>query len=431
MPRILLINPPVYDLRLDWARWHQPCGLLQLGHLLRAQGNDVRLIDCLQPQNGGRIQRKRHDTIMTGPHEFPRWQFGLSWDQIDKIIERQRDENWYPHAIYVTCLMTFWWEGARDLIRLLRKWFPKTHIALGGTYPFYAPQHAKKHIKGVHFDPEIGSKAKNYATDFRLYGNRPPFFAGLFLYRSSPERIVGEIETKLRYGVREFAFFDEAIPGKNPKHFERVLNLIIQKGLNIKLKALGNLSPRALTKTLVKKMRDAGYRQIFLHDDIALGSALNGDLSAYEHGIQLLLEHGGYHPRTDEITAMVLVGVPGEDIEHVVERLTRTASVVGSVNLVPYQPTPGTETYARHLSYLNEIPLELQNAKLFPFAKLNNVDFSEYQELIRLGALLNSKYRSTTFNFLGDNEIATMARKSIADEAWRPKPIVRIPLISQ
>jgi len=119
--RILLVNPPIYDVRFDWARWHQPCGLLQVGSLLRARGNDVQLIDCLQPDNGNRVQRRKLDAIPVEGLALRRWSFGLTWDQIEERIAELKEEKWKPDAIYVACMMTFWWEGARDLIRKLRE----------------------------------------------------------------------------------------------------------------------------------------------------------------------------------------------------------------------------------------------------------------------------------------------------------------------
>jgi hypothetical protein len=327
-------------------------------------------------------------------------------------------------------MMTFWWESTRDLIqRIQEDWFPKARITLGGTYTSLCPEHAKENIPGVHFSPKIGKDAKNQPTDFSLYED-PPRFAGIFLNRThSANQIANEIEKKIAIGVREFAFFDQEIPGESPEHFENVLDLIVERKIEVKFRALGNLSSKGLTKNLILKMKRAGYRQIFLRDDAALNANVNGDLNAYERGIELLLKHGGFRPRTEEITAMVLVGVPGENLEQTAERLTRLAHVAGSVNLVPYQPTPGTEIYRRHEEYLAKIPLELQNGKLFPFAKFNNVSISDYQELTRLAALLNSKYRNTTFDFLGSNEIAKMVRESIARESWRPRSKDTLPLI--
>ena len=97
--RALLINPPLYDVRFDWARWHQPCGLLQVGGFLRSRGYDVQLIDCLQTPRQERIQRQKLDTIDVNGLTLLRWQFGWSWDQIEKRVEDLKKEKWKPDGI--------------------------------------------------------------------------------------------------------------------------------------------------------------------------------------------------------------------------------------------------------------------------------------------------------------------------------------------
>ncbi len=358
---------------------------------------------------------------------LPQWHFGLGWNQIAASIKRYRNEGWRPDAVYVTCLMTFWWQAARELVdRLQREWLPQTPVFLGGVYPSLCSAHALKNFGHVHLKSPVGAKAKTFATDLSLY-ERPPQFAGVFLRRSvSPERIVSEIKRKADLGVKEFAFFDEVIPGPNAIRFGNTLDLIRKEKLDIKLLALGNLSPASLTKSLVVKMRDAGYRQIFLRDEV---SPDEQDLNVYERAIDLLHKYGGYRPRSGEVTAMQVVGAPGETLDSVTERLTQLAHIVGSVNLVQFQSTPGTALYEQHREYLDQIPLEMQNCKLYPFAKLNGVTFDDYKDLVRLATLLNSKYRSTTFDFLGDDRIAEMVRTSVAQECWKPKLKHSLPIV--
>lgn len=357
-----------------------------------------------------------------------RWHFGWSWEQIERKFEELERDDWKPDAIYITCLMTFWWEATRDLVSRLRKRFPRSRIILGGVYASLFPDHVRRNIPGVVVDIETGILAKRYPPDLSLYSD-PPHFSGILLQRSrSANQIVDEIEAKSDLGVREFAFFENQIPGEKPNHFENVLDLIIARGLTVRLVALGNLPPAALTKNLVTKMRRAGFRQIFLQDSEASPSALDDYLGAYERCMDILLAYGGFRPRTGDVTAMALVGTPGENLEQVAARLTYLTHIVGSINLVPYQPTPGTRAFERYGHYL-PVELEKQNGKLFPFARLNFATFSDYQELTRLAALLNSKYRSTTFDFLGDGEVGKMVRKSIAEETWRPRLGESVPLL--
>ena len=412
--RILLLNPPVYDIRLDWGKWHQPCGLLKLGSQLRARGHDARLIDGLHV-SGTRVLRTKHDSWEVSGTKIDRWQFGLSWEQFERRVRELTKQQWKPHAIYVTCMMTFWWESARDLVAKLDDWLPGVPIWLGGVYPKYASSHAKEHFETVHFDQGIGLNAKHSTTNLDLYSTYPPF-AGISIQGCTSERIVRDIERKLEGGTREFAFFDEEIGPRNVDRFVETLEELVRKGLRPRMLALGNISPQIFDRSTVKLMRKAGYRQIFLRDDNPFRVGMNGDLSIYERAVSNLFRYAGYRPRTDEVTAMVVVGVPGENLVDVVERLVRLSHIVGSVNVVPFQPTPGTKSYELGRTYLDKIPLERMNGKLFPLAKVNGHAWSDYEDLLRLARLLNSKYRSKTFDFLAEGGISGMANsQAIAD----------------
>lgn len=61
--RILLLHAHAVDLRLPWARWHQPTGLLQIGIALRERECYVRFLDCLQPDQGERTSRRKVGTL--------------------------------------------------------------------------------------------------------------------------------------------------------------------------------------------------------------------------------------------------------------------------------------------------------------------------------------------------------------------------------
>src|SRR6185436_7518618 len=125
---ILLISPPVYDFRLDWARWHQPTGLLQYAALLKAQKKDVKLIDCLYVASGKRLARRHIEIQEIEGYKIHKWHFGLSFEEIEARINRLLDEKWKPDAVLVTSLNSVWWKSTKDTILLIRKLLPKTKI---------------------------------------------------------------------------------------------------------------------------------------------------------------------------------------------------------------------------------------------------------------------------------------------------------------
>ena len=57
--KVLLINPPVQEIRYAWSKWNQPTDLLSLSSKLK---NDlhckVELLDFMLPEESGRIPFK-------------------------------------------------------------------------------------------------------------------------------------------------------------------------------------------------------------------------------------------------------------------------------------------------------------------------------------------------------------------------------------
>ncbi len=132
-------------------------------------------------------------------------------------------------------------------------------------------------------------------------------------------------------------------------------------------------------------------------------------LDDYRHAIEHCIT-AGYHAWTEALIGSVCLGRSGEDPGEVVALMTRLAHVAGSLMVVPYQPAPSECDPT--------LALELQNGKLFPFASANGSHFREYQDILGLAAVLNSKYRSHTFDFSGDGLISRLVRQSLVTESW-------------
>ena len=147
------------------------------------------------------------------------------------------------------------------------------------------------------------------------------------------------------------------------------------------------------------------------------------DVAEYDRCARVLADKGEFPPRSGAVAAMLVVGLPFEDLTEVSERLVRLAHVVGSVLLVPFQFVPALHTQAifRRVRSLNgHLEFDDFNSKLFPLARLSGQPLEEYLELVRLAALVNSKYRSKTFDFLGDGMAARLLRESVRGQRWNP-----------
>ena len=287
----------------------------------------------------------------------------------------------------------------------------------------------------------VGSfpEAAKLLPDLSLY-EEAPYSTGIYFYSSSPtiystgrtrrpravSKILKEIKSKADMGVREFVFFDEEIWAEDRDAFANLLDAIAKADVNAHFVLPGNISPRLITQELARKMRRAHVTQVYLRCDLFFGPdavRYATPLSEYERCIHALVEKGGFEPQEGTVAAMLVAGFPYEDLDAVSERLIQLAHIVGSVMLVPFQYVPGLHTgqqFTRALSQNGHFSPDQFNSKIFPLARFSGKKLEDYLELTRLAALLNSKYRSKTFDFLGDGLAAKMFRESIRTEGWNP-----------
>ena len=412
--RVLLVNPPVYDLRLDWARWQQPCGLLRLGATLKERGADVRLLDFLVEGTSpeGRVTRRQVQTVPIGNDQLTLWCFGLPWPDIARRVRQAPLDAWQPDEVWITSLTSFWWRGAQEVIKRARyDWWPHARIVLGGTYPTLYPQHAAANCEA---DLIVSGRVAEAATqpDWRFYEAAPPC-AGIYLYGSAdPDHVVDSMAHAVRRGIHEFAFFDEEIPGPDPERFDFVLETIARRKLKLRLVILGNLNASDVTMYRATLLHAAGLAEVFLRWD----PGLNGNLLPYYQAADFLQTFGGLKPRDGSLSAIVHAGWPGENVQDTAAHLLHLAHAVGSVTVFPHQIT-AQDGVSLGISEPDQL-----NGKLFPFAYANGARFADYADLLRLAATLNSKYRDVTFDFLGNDLVARMVRSSIRRNAWQPAP---------
>jgi hypothetical protein len=441
----LLINPPVYDFRLAWSRWHQPTGLLQIANLLRRNEKDVRLIDCLLTRHGQRISRHKVGTEELGGYKFHKWHFGLSFANIKTIIKAWQAEGWNPDTVLISCMNSVWWQSTRDTIALLKKLLPQVRIILGGVYATMETEHAAYHSGADLVVVGHLPLAVDLPPDLSAYTN-PPYSTGIYFYANSGQQLsanqndrskkvsprlttdlLTEIMEKTKLGVSEFLFFDEVIHPEDRDAFGAFLDQVANCKPNAARFVMpGNLPPSLITQHLAKQMRRARFTHLYLHCGLHFGTDeihYTYDMFEYEECVNILLENNICRPREENLAAMLVVGLPYEDLNAVSERLIRLAHIAGSVILVPFQYVPGLHQgslFNRALAQNGSFSPEKFNSKIYPLARLSGQTIEEYLELTRLAALLNSKYRSKTFDFLGDSLTAKLFQQSIKTESWNP-----------
>jgi len=459
--RALLINPPVYDAQY-WARWSQPAGLLRIAALLGTKGYDLQFIDCMETNAQGLVPKRKRRvdgkdvTIKRDDIEKPLYDFGMPLETLRQRLDECRDDP--PHEVWITSVMTYWWQSTCDVVNLVRSAFPLATILVGGIYPTLAPEHARENLPNadVIFKGEI-SAASDLPTDLSLY-RRSPTYAILTTSRGCPwdcvycaaralnggpklrqrqaEDVVAEMEEKrVRFGIRRFGFYEDNALIAKDRHFERILEEVIERNSirrGLQLYAPEGFETRLLTPDLLVKMRMAGFEKIHLpletvkNDNNRKWNRRHSSVQSFEAALRAAVA-AGFTERSEEINAFVLFGLPGEDIDDVVDSMLYAHATVGSIVPMLFTPVPGTQVFRQHESYLRtEMGFDLHhlNGKFLPFLEYNRgrnpgLHASDYLELEGLMAILNQgKIFSRSVSICDDRSPAADFRAVLLSEDY-------------
>jgi len=146
---ILLINPWIYDFAA-YDLWTEPLGLLHIASLLRENGYNVDLINCLDryhpallklqnlesPKNNRYGCGKFHKEVIESPRllqDVPRryGRYGLPLE----IFRNELANTPQPDVVMVTSSMTYWYPGVFAAIAEVKRRFPDIPVVLAASTP--------------------------------------------------------------------------------------------------------------------------------------------------------------------------------------------------------------------------------------------------------------------------------------------------------
>ncbi|MEO0083718.1 MAG: B12-binding domain-containing radical SAM protein [candidate division WOR-3 bacterium] len=410
MKRVLLINPWIYDFKA-YDFWLKPLGLLYLAAYLRQAGYEIDYLDCLD---------RYHPMLAKKSIKFPpvdcfgRGKFyaqeiekpevykpilrkykryGMPIEVISEILANMKK----PDFIGVTSIMTYWYLGVFDMIKILKSYFPKVPIILGGIYATLCYDHARK-FSGA--DYVISGKAEENLYQllpdlkpisflelpypaFDLYTKLDyacvltsqgcpfncqycavPYLNENYLYRD-PFSVIDEIQYYQSLGVNNIAFYDDALLA-NP-NFSRLLDEIIKRNIKINFHTPNGIHPRFITQELADKMYHANFQTIYLSletVDDNFHQAIDNKVSVNEFVKAVAyFQNSGFSK--DQIHAYLLVGIPELSPASIIKSIDFIHSLGVMPHLAEYSPIPNTTMFKqKKLALLNE-PC-LHNNTIFP-----------------------------------------------------------------
>ena len=396
--KLIFINPWIYDFAA-YDLWAKPLGLLYLASYFGRLGYEVRLIDCLDIHNpymkDFHLKKPKRKEYGQGKY-WKQWvkipeplinitnrafnRYGISPD----VFKKELIYAGKPSVFMVTSIMTYWYIGVKETIKVIKEIYPDVPILLGGIYARLCFEHAKKESGAdlviKEYKPE---SILNQLIDMGIYPKRrlnfdPSFMYPAFeLYRKldyvcimtskgcpyrckycassvlspefcmrTPEDVFEEIcYWNKRFGIQDFAFYDDALLISSSKHLLPILDMVIRKGLNIRFHTPNAIHISGIDKDIAQLMYKAGFKTIRLGIetvDMDLHKSLDRKISSLEEiekAVGYLFDAGF---KSHQIGAYILIGLPKQEIRSIIETIKFVEKLRIMPFLAEYSTIPGT-----------------------------------------------------------------------------------------
>ncbi len=379
--RILLVNPPVYDFAA-YDFWLKPYGLLRVGGMMRGMA-ELRLFDFLDRCHALVPEDAHRDRDEWGRGRFPAevaakpaafasvrrryWRFGLPRAAFRDFLTQSGP---FDFALIQTG-MTYWYQGVIEVLEYLRALSPRTRTVLGGVYATLCPAHARSLgadlvVEGSQLGPLwrlLGLSPK--ADGPALWEAYPALRTGVLrltsgcplrcTYCSVPkmytgfsveplERVLEELDYFVSRGVRDAAFYDDALLYQPAMGIVPFIEAVLARGPRVRLHTPNALHVRFISGELARLMLRAGVTTFYLglESCSARWQAESGSKVSVEQFRQAVghLMAAGVPCRN--MTAYVVVGHPRGDAHDVEESLELAGRLGIRAMLADFSPIPGT-----------------------------------------------------------------------------------------
>jgi len=165
-----------------------------------------------------------------------------------------------------------------------------------------------------------------------------------------PHWVAAEIEwCYAELGVRDFAFYDDALLVNAQQHIHVILDEVIARGLDCRFHTPNGLHAELIDEGLAAKMFQAGFKTVRMglescnpEEQRRSGGKVTNE--GFQHAVATLRAAGF---EAADVTAYVMLGLPGQSIKEAEESIAFAHQCGATVEVTLYSPIPGTAEWER------------------------------------------------------------------------------------
>jgi len=426
LPEVLCIQPPVYDFAL-YDLFFKPYGLLRIARWFEQSGYSVKIINALdyeEPLTVSKLGTVRRKSDGTGKFHRIRAELPPGIQPIDRYFGRygmlpealqSRIREARPSIVLVTSQMTYWYSGVQEVVRRVREYHPGVPVIVGGVYASLLPEHcrqvtgADECVAGGETFGRIQSILEKYGLPDGRIENKGaseeassirPLLEGpvwkdagvIRLNRGCPYRCTycashhlepsfetgnySEVFNTLlemhdKLGIRNFAFYDDALLVNKEEVFLPLLEEILRRGLKLRFYTPNAVHMHYIDAETAHLMRKAGFQEVRLGYESAddeFHRSLDRKYLPREvpQAIEVLKKAGF---RGERLILYVLAGLPRQKVSEVFSTLRIVEKYRVKVSIAEYSPVPHTSLWEAAVE-ASEYPIEAEplyhNNTFFP-----------------------------------------------------------------